>query len=337
MAMLAAPWFDDLRTGDVLDDAPGMTITEGHAAAHQAIVGDRLRLALDRELSTRVTGDARALVHPQLVCDVAIGQSTQVTQRVVANLFYRGLVLRRAVRIGDTLRTVTTVESLRENSRRPDRAATGLAVLHMRTTDGDGNAVLDFRRCAMLPLSPGAAPTGHEADVRSVDETIDRRAITALVSDWDLDAFTGASPAGVHFAALEVGSRWSTVTGDVISSAPELARLTLNVAGAHHDAGLAGGRRLVYGGHTIGIAAAQLTRLVPNLVTIAGWQRCDHTGPVHEGDTLHGEIEVTALEPLPGGGGLVDFRVRLRADPADPRAAGEANHVLDWHLVGVMA
>ena len=42
-------------------------------------------------------------------------------------------------------------------------------------------------------------------------------------------------------------------TGDVVSSAPELARLTLNIAATHHDSRV-GGRRLVYGGHTIGLA-----------------------------------------------------------------------------------
>jgi len=281
------------------------------------------------------------VVHPQLVCDLAIGQSTQVTQRVVANLFYRGLAFHRAVRVGDTLRTVTTVEGLRENTRRAGRKPTGLAVLHMRTVDQDDRTVLDFRRCAMLPLRDDAPPTGHRDDVDAVPAELDGPTMRTLTAGWDLGAFRDATPRGPHFAQLEIGRRLTTSFGDVVTSAPELARLTLNVAGAHHDAAAAGGRRLVYGGHTIGIAAAQLSRAVPTLVTIAGWERCDHLGPVHEGDTLHGEIELTALRPLPGGGGLASFRVRLRATPDGARsgAAGAATpaDVLDWHLVGVMA
>ena len=93
--------------------------------------------------------------------DVAIGQSTVVTQHVRANLFYRGLRFHRQPFLGDTLHTVTTVEALKENRRRPDREPTGLAVLHIDTTDQDGRTVLDFRRCAMLPLTHGAEPTGH--------------------------------------------------------------------------------------------------------------------------------------------------------------------------------
>ena len=54
-----------------------------------------------------------------------------------------------------------------------------------------------------------------------------------------------------------------------MTAAPELVRLSLNIAQAHSDAGAtAHGKRLVYGGHTIAIAAAHATRALPNLVTI---------------------------------------------------------------------
>ena len=49
-----APWFEDLQVGLRFTAAPALTFTEGHAALHQAIAGDRLRLALDRTLSEAV-------------------------------------------------------------------------------------------------------------------------------------------------------------------------------------------------------------------------------------------------------------------------------------------
>ncbi|MBX9641788.1 MAG: acyl dehydratase, partial [Mycobacteriaceae bacterium] len=70
------PYFDDLAVGQVFDWAPSVTLSPGLAAAHQAIIGDRLRLALDAGLCAAVTGAPAALAHPGLVCDVAIGQST---------------------------------------------------------------------------------------------------------------------------------------------------------------------------------------------------------------------------------------------------------------------
>jgi len=151
--IVGGPYFDDLEVGQVFDSAPTMTLTAGAAAVHQSIIGDRLRLALDAELATAVTGSTASLAHPALVCDVAIGQTTLATQRVKANLFYRGLRFHRFPVIGDTLFTRTEVVGLKQNSAKPGRAPTGLAALRMTTVDQIGRLVLDFYRCAMLPLS----------------------------------------------------------------------------------------------------------------------------------------------------------------------------------------
>ncbi len=328
----AAPYFENLEIGQVSTAAPSLTLTAGHAALHQAILGSRLRLALDAELSRRVAGGAEPLAHPGLVCDVAIGQSTLLTRRVIGNLFYRGLVLLRAPRIGDTLRTSTEVLALRQNRPKPGRAATGIAALRVRTTDQEGREVLDFVRAAMLPLGDSEAATGHADELDGVGSELDSARLASSIEGWDLGTFAAAS-GGPGSAALRPGERRPVEGTDVVSCAPELARLSLNVAFAHHDAAAGqGGQRLVYGGHTIGIAAAQLTRALPDLVTIVGWHSCDHPGPVFEGDALGSEVEVEQVEPLTGGGALVHLRCLVWA-----RRGSEQVPVLDWRPVGVMA
>jgi acyl dehydratase len=324
--LLTAPFFEDLAVGAVFDGAPSMTIGPGHVAVHQAILGDRLRLPLDAELSRRVAGGA--IVHPGLVCDVAIGQSTVVTQRVIANLFYRGLALARAPEIGDTLSTSVEVVGLRQNRPRAGRAATGLAALRVRTEDQEGRRVLDFWRCAMLPLRDPEGETGHADDLDRIGGDAEASFAATAVSGWDLGAFRDAVP-GEHYAALTPGSSWEPVGGDVVTAAPELARLSLNVAIAHHDhTASPDGRRLVYGGHTIGLVCSQICRALPNLVTIVAWHSCDHLGPVHEGDSLRTRVELERDEPLPDGGGIVHLRARATAEGAE---------VLDWRLAAVMA
>ena len=319
------PYFDDLEVGQIFDSAPSMTLTAGSAAVHQSILGDRLRLALDAQLAYAVTGATAALAHPALVCDVAIGQSTLATQRVKANLFYRGLRFHRFPVIGDSLFTRTEVVGLKQNSAKPGRAPTGLAALRMTTVDQIGRLVLDFYRCAMLPLRDGAADTGHADDlsvfgahpVPTPDPT----------ADLDADAYREKVPgsgfdAGVAGSVLHSGA-------DVVSTAPELARLTLNIAATHHDWRV-GGQRLVYGGHTIGLATAQATRALPNLVTILGWESCDHTGPAHEGDTLYSELHVDEAAPLPDGrGGVLKLRSLVYA-VGDPD-----RQVLDWRFTAL--
>ncbi|ORW94973.1 acyl dehydratase [Mycobacterium sp. IEC1808] len=316
------PYFDDLSVGQVFDWAPAMTLSAGMAAAHQAIVGDRLRLACDAVLSTAVTGVPGPLAHPALVCDVAIGQSTLATQRVKANLFYRGLVFHRFPVVGDTIYTRTEVVGLRANSPKPGRAPTGMAALRMITIDQADRLVLDFYRCGMLPASPGwNSENAPVDDLSAVGVDVPGPAHDPT-AHWDADVFRNKVP-GPHFDPGLAGTVLRS-TGDVVSGAPELARLTLNVAATHHDSRV-GGQRLVYGGHTIGLALAQATRLLPNLAAVLGWQSCDHTGPVHEGDTLYSELHVETARPTERGGVLgLRSVVYAVGEPDRP--------VLDWRF-----
>ncbi|MGB6512647.1 MAG: MaoC family dehydratase [Mycobacterium sp.] len=326
--MTTGPYFDDLHTGQVFAGAPAMTLTPGLAAVHQSILGDRLRLPLDAELAAAVTGLTAPLAHPGLVCDVAIGQSTLATQHVKANLFYRGLMFYRFPAIGDTLFTRTGVVGLKKNSAKPGRAPTGLVALRMTTIDQADRLVLDFYRCAMLPLRSGAGPNDadHADDLSKVGADLAPPA--SAVDDWNGEVFRERIP-GPHFDADLAGTVLHS-SADVVSSAPELARLTLNIAAVHHDSRISG-RRLVYGGHTIGLALAQASRLLPNLATVLGWQSCDHTAPVYEGDTLYSELRIDSAEPTDNGGvlGLRSLVYAMSESHDEPR------QVLDWRFTAL--
>nr|WP_197417612.1 MaoC family dehydratase [Mycobacterium sp. GA-2829] len=328
MSATVGPYFDELRPGQVFDSAPAMTVTEGAAAVHQSIVGDRMRMTLDATLAAAVTGGSAPMAHPALVADIAIGQSTLATGRVKANLFYRGLAFHRFPELGDTLATTTEVVGMRQNSVREGRAPTGLAALRIRTVDQHDRLVLDFHRCAMLPLSPGVLETGHHDDLTAMGTA---EVTTDPARSWDAKAFRSQVP-GPHFST-ELHDRRYRSSGDVVSSAPELARLSLNIAATHHDRRV-GGQRLVYGGHTIGLALGQATRLLPNLATVLKWTSCDHTGPVHEGDTLYSDLHVEQATALPAGrGGALNLRsvVHVAGHDGTPDRP-----VLDWRFTALM-
>jgi len=316
---VVAPHFDDLPRGRRFG-APGLTLTDGHAAQHQAIIGDRLRLALDAELYASVTGTPGLLAHPMLVCDVAIGQSTTPSMRVLGNLFYRGLGA-RPVPIGTTLRTTTEVVG-----RRAASGGRGIVVLHVRTVDADGEPVVDFHRA---PLLPARESSDDADDVSSFGHEVDPQAL--VPHGWDL-APLRADPLGPLFSSLRTGETFAVEAAETVTSAPELARLSLNIAHAHTDAGATPhGRRLVYGGHVIGVAAGHVVRALPDLATVLAWRSCDHTGPTFEGDRLHSRVEITELQPL-SDGGLVDLRVTTTATGED----GVPRDVLDWRLVALL-
>jgi acyl dehydratase len=322
--VVRGPYFEELRVGQVFDGAPAVTLTGGLAASHQAILGDRLRLPLSEPLAARVAGRA-PLAHPALVWNVAIGQSTLVTQHVRANLFYRGLVLQRLPQLGDTLHTVTVIDGLRQNTVRAGRPNTGMALLNIRTSDQDGRAVLNFQRCAMIPLADPALDTGRRDDLGGPDRDLDGAELLSSVAGWRLPPPSQPLP--------RAGQRFRIGGADVVSGAPELARLTLNIAAVHHDAVAAGGRRLVYGGHTIGLALAQACRALPELITVLGWQSCDHLGPVGEGDRLTSTVDVARVDPAPTGGHIVQLRSQVSASDPD---GGQPRDVLDWRFVALL-
>jgi citrate lyase beta subunit/acyl dehydratase len=322
-------YYEDLAVGEVFR-APGLTLMGAHAALHQAIVGDRLRLSLDAPLCEEVTGAPSALAHPMLVCDVAIGQSTQPSGRVIGNLFYRGLAA-RPVHLGATLRSTTTVVAKRRASS-SGRQARGMVLLHVTSADSEGQVVLDYYRCPLLPARRDDPDEAGDDIQAAADRAAERDVHDLIPGHWRLDGLR-REPLGMLFDDLRPGRTWLLEAGETVSCAPELARLSLNLAMTHTDATAgAHGQRLVYGGHVIGIAASHLTKVLPDLATVLAWRSCDHLGPTFEGDLLRSEITLEELEPLPDGG-LLLARILVSAqgeEDDDPRP------VLDWRLSALM-
>lgn len=308
--------------GQELDPAPAITVGPGEASVYQAICGDPLAISLSRPLAEAVSGQPGSVVNPALVLQVAIGQSTVATRKVVANLFYRGVRQLRTVRVGDTLSTTVTVRGLRETSSRPDRPPRGLVLLGMQTHDDQGRLVLDFERCALVRRRSDA-PTGHADDLGDTPEELDMALfVEAAPADWDL------TPLGAPQDWPIAETRRDPLR-DTVTDAPALVRLTQNLAPPHRDASLGqGGKRLVYGGHTVGLAQAGLVRLLPTAATVVGWHLCDHTGPVFEDDVVEVAATLDAVH-LVANGRLLAFTVIVQAerDGADPVP------VLDWRPI----
>jgi 2-methylfumaryl-CoA hydratase len=322
--LVEGPSFEDLEPG-IEFDAPGITLTDAHAVWYQALTGDRMRLPLDHAAALRVTGAAKPLAHPLLAINIAIGQSTWATQKVKANLGYRGVQLKRAAFLGDTLYTRTRVVGARRNQSKPGRAPTGVVALEMRTVNQQGHEVMTAWRFPMIPCrTPAAAPAETGAGILDIGVNPTRDQILESIPDWNMSVFPRSLPPA---PAPRSGDRVRIAARDTVTGAPELVRLTTNMAMAHLDGAASHtGQRLVYGGHTIGIACAQLTRALPDLITLLAWERCDHTAPVFEEDRLSTEFDVLETQPL-AAGTLLKLHVRTSAERAELK---EPMQVLDW-------
>ena len=319
---LDGPYYDDLRPGHRFEPAPAITIGPGECALYQSICGDPLAIALATPVGSAVTGIDGGVVNPVLALHVAIGQSTVATRRVIANLFYRGVVLRRPVCVGATLSTTVEARAMRETSRKPDRPPRGMVLLGIRTVDEHGAVVADFERCALLPFRDAGATPGFDDDLGPTSAPLDLAAyVDDAPTDWDL------RPLPTRDESWSMGETRTDPLRDTVTDAPALVRMTQNLAAAHRDARLGQrGRRLVYGGHTIGLAQASLVRLLPSAATVVGWHSCDHVGPVFEDDVLTVSATLDAIHEL-GAGRLLAFTVLVDAERDGLDAP---TRVLDW-------
>tara|TARA_Y100000590_G_scaffold92325_2_gene104351 strand:- start:6318 stop:7328 length:1011 start_codon:yes stop_codon:yes gene_type:complete len=318
-------FFDDLEVGQILPPSPDLTITSGEIAIYQSICGDPLPASLSLPLAEKITGVSKRVVNPGLVMDISIGQSTVATRKVIANLFYRGVSFQRPVFEGETLHTEVKIKGLKDLSLRKDRTPRGLALLGITTTCvEDGSTVVDYERCAMLKARDPEKLPGHDDDLGSVETEI-------VLDEWE-----HLVPSSWDLSSLKITERESLSSGeirvdelrDTVSNAMELVRLTQNQAPVHRDASTsAAGERLVYGGHTIGMAQASLSRVMPGIATILGWQSCDHLGPVHEGDVL--SFHHTLLDQKKLNEGTISA---IKTEVVSTRGS-EGSDVLDWRLV----
>lgn len=319
---LDGPFYDDLTVGQRLPRQPGVTLDSGVAAVYQSMVGERLALCLDSELCREVTGSERSLVSPGLVMQMSLGQSTTVSRRVIANLFFRDVRLRSPVFIGDTVETTVVVSAMADSEPKPGRPLRGKVLVDVVTTAG-GNPAAVYQRCPMLPANGPDLP-GHADDLGG-NAPLDLGSFIELVPEhWKLDLLGESVPWGVGDSIVDP-------TRDVIDNATALVRLTHNLAMVHRDhAESPYPERLVYGGHVIGLAQASLSRVVPAMATVLGWHECTHSGPAFEGDllsfrhTLIESIETTTAR-------LLAVKVEGFAHRDDSPANGTP--ILDWTVV----
>lgn len=341
MIPLDGPFYDQLTVGQQLPRQPAVTIDEGAAALYQSLVGERLAMALDTEVSRAVAStpsrtasrgfvqtEHRAslrptprigrLASPGLVMQLSIGQSTTVSRRAVSNLFYRNVRMLRPVMIGDSIETAVTVVGLQDASHRPGRPRRGRVLVDV-VTYADGEEAVSYQRCPMLPQLDDESAPGQDDDLGTTGD-LDLGTYTELVPDWNFEALGPPT-------AWSVGETISDPSRDVIEGATALVRLTHNLAMVHRDAEESPyPQRLVYGGHVVGLAQASLTRVLPGLATVVGWHLCDHTGPAFEGDQLSFRHTLLDVQPVRSGHA---YAVQVEGFAHRP----DDTKILDWVVI----
>ncbi|MEM8632922.1 MAG: MaoC family dehydratase [Pseudomonadota bacterium] len=307
-------FFEDYRLGEVIIHSVPRTLSGGERALYHALYPARHALQSSDDFA-RACGLPAAPLDDLIPFHTVFGKTVpDISLNAVANLGYAEGRFLRPVYPGETLRAVSEVIGLKENS----NAKTGIVWVRTRGLSGD-DCVLEYVRWVMVRKRDPEAP----APASTVPELSD------AVAAADLVVPEGLSFAGYDFALAgephrwgdyAVGERIDHVDGVTVEEAEHMmaTRLWQNTAKVHFDATVRpDGSRLIYGGHVISLARALSFNGLANAQMIVAINAGAHAHPCLAGDTLRAWSEVLdkSETAVPGIGAL---RIRLVATKGAP-------------------
>lgn len=324
-------FFEDYAVGEVIGHAVPRTVSGGERALYHALYPARHALHSSDEFARRC-GLPAAPLDDLATFHLVFGKSVpDVSLNAVANLGYAEGRFLKPVYPGDTLRSVSEVIGLRQNS----NGRSGVVWVRTRGLDQNGETVLEYVRWVMVRKRDESAPAPEPVLPELVP----------VVAPEDL-----AVPAGLDFSAYDFSlsgepHRWHDyapgevidhVDGVTIEEAEHMlaTRLWQNTARVHFDATFRhDGQRLIYGGHVMSLARALSFNGLANAPLIAAINAGAHANPCFAGDTVRAWSEVldTAETAAPGVGAL-----RLRLVAVKDGTVGELKGADGRYLPGVL-
>ncbi len=316
-------FFEDFRLGEIIRHATPRTITVGDVALYTALYGGRFAVQ-SSDAFARAIGYPRAPVDDLLVFHVVFGKTVpDISLNAVANLGYAAGRFLAPVYPGDTLRTVSEIIGLKENSNRQ----TGVVYVRSTGFNQDGAEVLDYVRWVMVrKRDPDAAV--QDEHVPTLPRVVAADALGDACPPVDSEAYDTVLAGAPHrWGDYLVGERIDHVDAMTVEEAEHqiATRLYQNTARVHFDqlaqAGSRFGRRLIYGGHVISLARALSFNGMANAFQIAAINAGRHVAPLFAGGTVSAWSEILDKAELPGRDDVGALRVRLVATKDQPCAA----------------
>lgn len=307
-------FFEDFRLGQEIRHATPRTVTGGDVALYTALYGNRFALASSDEFARALKLPA-APVDDLLAFHIVFGKTVpDVSLNAVANLGYAGGVFGAPVYPGDTLRTVSQVIGLKENSNKQ----TGVVYVRSTGTNQRGETVLDYMRWVMVrKRDVNAVITEEKVPDLPKSVPADQLHLPAGMDFSGFDAELAGSPH--YWDDYQAGEKIDHVDGMTIEEAEHMiaTRLYQNTAKVHFNQHTEGkgrfGRRLMYGGHVISLARALSFNGLANAVKLLAINGGRHVAPTFAGDTVYAWTEVLEKIELPGRSDAGALRLRLVA------------------------
>ncbi len=310
-------FFEDFRVGQEIVHATPLTVSAGDVSLYRALTGERHVLYSSAEFA-RANGMEHAPVDPLLAFHIVFGKTVpDISLNAVANLGYADGVFLKPVSAGDTLRAVSQVIGVKENS----NGKTGVVYVRTHGLNQASDTVLSYVRWVMVNKRDAATPA-PEPVVPDLPDAVPAAALTGLASytGWD-DALAGSH---WRYEDYAVGEKIDHVDGMTVEEAEHqiATRLYQNTAKVHFDAHAQAasrfGKRLIYGGVVISLARSLSFNGLGNACQMLAINAGTHCNPLFAGDTVYAWSQVLDKAEIGDGTGALRLRlVATRDTPCD--------------------
>ncbi|MGA9253778.1 MAG: MaoC family dehydratase [Roseobacter sp.] len=306
----AGRFFEDYTVGDVIHHAVPRTVKMGERALYHMLYPARHALYSSDQFA-QGCGLPWSPLDDMIAFHVIFGKTVpDVSLNAVANLGYAEGRWHRPLWPGDTLRSVSEVIGVKQNS----NGKSGVVWVRTSGFNQHDEVVMDYVRWVMVRKGDLDAPAPQTV-VPDLENVV---APESLVVPDKLDFtnydFTLAGEPH-RWGDYEIGEKINHVDGVTIEEAEHMmaTRLWQNTAKVHFDTSARpDGSRLIYGGHVISMARALSFNGLANAQMLVGLNGGAHANPCTSGDTVRAWSEVLdkADTAAPGVGAI---RLRLVA------------------------
>ncbi|MFC7292032.1 MaoC family dehydratase [Hirschia litorea] len=315
----AGNFFEDFFVGMQIIHPTPKTITEGDVALYTGLTGSRYAL-FSADRFAQDCGLESAPIDPLLAFHVVFGKTvSDISLNAVANLGYADGVFVAPVYPGDTLRSVSEVVGVKENS----NGKTGVVYVRTSGVNQNDELVLTYIRWVMVKKRDEGFPA-PETVIPELSDCVPADSLGMPMMDaegWDYQ-LAGSEHA---FEDYEVGEKIDHIDAFTVEEAEHqiATRLYQNTAkvhfNQHEQAQGRFGKRLVYGGVAISLARSIAFNGLANAAQIVGINGGTHVNPLFAGDTVYAWSEV--LEKADVSEGFGALRLRLVATKDLPCAS----------------
>jgi 2-methylfumaryl-CoA hydratase len=283
-------FFEDYAVGDTLIHAVPRTVGTGERALYHALYPARHAI-YSSDVFARKCGLPASPLDDLAAFHVVFGKTVpDVSLNAVANLGYAEGRWLKPVYPGDTLRSVSKVIGLKQNS----NGKTGVVYVRTQGLSQRDETVLEYVRWVMvrkrdldLPAPETIIP--ELAKVVSPKDLVIPHGLDFTNYDFDL----AGEPH--RWGDYDIGETIDHVDGVTVEEAEHMmaTRLWQNTSKVHFDTSARpDGTRLIYGGHVISMARALSFNGLANAQMMVALNSGTHVNPCLSGDTIRAWSEV---------------------------------------------